>query len=93
MPTERVPKGTSLANEVLHLLYGEWAQDIDGRLHLTELLNIVEAARDLMLRCDGEEGVRGDGSNIDTRGLHAFFDAYDSIVEGWIDLKESSHAD
>lgn len=27
---------------------------------------LVEALRELMLRCDGEEGVRADGSNIQT---------------------------
>ena len=26
---------------------------------------------ELVLRCDGNEGVREDGSNIDTRGAHA----------------------
>lgn len=29
------------------------------------------ALRDLVDRCDGAEGVRADGSNIDTRGAHA----------------------
>ena len=33
---------------------------------------VLEAAlRDLVKRCDGAEGVRADGSNIDTRGAHA----------------------
>jgi hypothetical protein len=27
---------------------------------------LVEALRELMLRCDGEEGVRADGSNVQT---------------------------
>jgi hypothetical protein len=32
---------------------------------------IVAALRDLTLRCDGAEGVRPDGSNIDTQRAHA----------------------
>lgn len=31
---------------------------------------IREALEDLVTRCDGAEGVRADGSNIDTRGAH-----------------------
>lgn len=33
--------------------------------------NVRKALADLVLRCDGEEGVREDGSNIDTLGAHA----------------------
>jgi hypothetical protein len=32
---------------------------------------LVEALHDLVLRCDGDEGVRADGSNIQTMGAHA----------------------
>ena len=31
---------------------------------------LVEALRELMLRCDGAEGVRADGSNIQTHNAH-----------------------
>ena len=32
---------------------------------------LLEALKDLVLRCDGEEGVRSDGSNIQTYRAHA----------------------
>jgi hypothetical protein len=31
---------------------------------------LIEALRDLVRRCDGDEGVRSDGSNIDTLAAH-----------------------
>jgi len=33
--------------------------------------DLLEALRDLVARCDGDEGVRADGSNIDTAWAHA----------------------
>lgn len=33
--------------------------------------DLVTALRNLVLRCDGEDGVRADGSNIDTCAAHA----------------------
>jgi hypothetical protein len=41
---------------------------IDTRNSLNELL---AALRELVERCDGEEGVRADGSNIQTMAAHA----------------------
>lgn len=32
--------------------------------------DLLEALKDLVARCDGEEGVRADGSNIDTAWAH-----------------------
>ena len=32
--------------------------------------DLLEALRDLVARCDGSEGVRADGSNIDTLAAH-----------------------
>lgn len=36
-----------------------------------ENAELVEALRELVERCDGVEGVRGDGSNIQTMRAHA----------------------
>ena len=33
--------------------------------------DLLEALRDLVARCDGDEGVRADGSNIQTMQAHA----------------------
>lgn len=79
----KATKGTALISENLHLRYHKWAHDLDTWLHLTEMLAIIEAARDLMLRCDGSEGVRAGGSNIETETLHHALDAYDSKVDVW----------
>ena len=37
--------------------------------------DLLAALRGLVLRCDGTEGVRADGSNIDTQAAHAALDA------------------
>lgn len=37
----------------------------------TEAAKLRNALVDLVLRCDGDEGVRADGSNIDTLSAHA----------------------
>lgn len=39
--------------------------------HMDEYNALVEALEDLVKRCDGEEGVRADGSNIDTAWAHS----------------------
>jgi hypothetical protein len=39
-----------------------------------ERKELVEALRELMLRCDGEEGVRADGSNIQTMRASALLE-------------------
>lgn len=44
-----------------------------------DLENTRSALRDLVRRCDGEEGVRPDGSNIDTRAAHAALDYGDAL--------------
>lgn len=41
---------------------------------VNEYPRLVDALRDLMLRCDGAEGVRADGSNIQTMQAHALLD-------------------
>jgi hypothetical protein len=41
---------------------------------------IVKALQNLVARCDGAEGVRADGSNIDTSEAHA---ALSSVVCAW----------
>jgi len=33
--------------------------------------DLLAALKDLVTRCDGDEGVRGDGSNVDTSWAHA----------------------
>ena len=48
------------------------ARDDSYRAHAANAYpKLVEALRDLMLRCDGEEGVRADGSNIQTMAASA----------------------
>lgn len=39
------------------------------------LFNAIDALEALVERCDGEAGVRADGSNIDTQHAHAALDA------------------
>lgn len=36
-----------------------------------DALTLYKALDDLVTRCDGAEGIRSDGSNIDTIGAHA----------------------
>ena len=45
-----------------------------------EIAALVEAAGRLVVRCDGDEGVRADGSNIDTLAVHAALAALDAKV-------------
>lgn len=42
---------------------------------------LVKALADLVTRCDGEDGVRPDGSNIDTLAAHAVLS---KIERGWL---------
>jgi hypothetical protein len=44
--------------------------DADARL-IAAAPELLDALRDLTARCDGEEGVRADGSNIQTMRAHA----------------------
>ena len=46
------------------------------------LVEALEALRDLVARCDGEQGVREDGSNIDTTKQHAILAKYAPDSEG-----------
>jgi hypothetical protein len=43
----------------------------DAEKRVNAYPRLVEALHDLVLRCDGDEGVRADGSNIQTMGAHA----------------------
>ena len=43
--------------------------------------DLVAALRDLTLRCDGEQGVRADGTNIDTLRAHAILGDLDAPGE------------
>jgi hypothetical protein len=43
--------------------------------------DLVEALRELVSRCDGEAGVRVDGSNIETAQAHAALTQ--ALGEGW----------
>lgn len=45
-----------------------------------EIAAVIEAAGRLVVRCDGDEGVRADGSNIDTLAVHAALAALDAKV-------------
>ena len=36
--------------------------------------DLIAALQDLVTRCDGKEGVRADGSNIDTLRAHTLLD-------------------
>lgn len=36
--------------------------------------DLLEALQDLVYRCDGDEGMRADGSNIDTRAAHVLLE-------------------
>lgn len=50
-----------------------------------EMQDVLDALRDLVTRCDGAEGVREDGSNIDTTWAHAAlgdFEPQESEDEG-----------
>lgn len=40
--------------------------------------DLLAALRNLVTRCDGEDGVRADGSNIPTAQAHAVLARYDS---------------
>lgn len=46
-----------------------------------EIAALVEAVSLLVLRCDGDEGVRADGSNIDTLAVHAALARLDGTVK------------
>jgi hypothetical protein len=41
-----------------------------------ELSDVLGALRELVERCDGDEGVRADGSNIQTMRAHAILEAF-----------------
>lgn len=43
---------------------------------------LLTALQDLVARCDGDEGVRADGSNIDTLAAHAALMRDEAITQG-----------
>lgn len=47
-----------------------------------EIAALVDAVSLLVLRCDGDEGVRADGSNIDTLAVHAALARLDGKARG-----------
>ena len=63
-------------NNVLRLLPNRktdsWEDAVSG--WLLEVNKLREVLNNLVVRCDGEEGVRADGSNIDTSAAHALLD-------------------
>jgi hypothetical protein len=46
------------------------------------LTDTTQALRNLIERCDGPEGVRADGSNIDTQAAHAALDKAQTVLDG-----------
>ena len=46
----------------------------------SQVATLREALRDLATRCDGDEGVRADGSNIDTLAAHAALGDLDEVM-------------
>lgn len=61
--------GQPLVPELIAVLECEEGHP-DARL-LGAALELYEALEDLVRRCDGDEGVRADGSNIQTIAAHA----------------------
>lgn len=51
-----------------HDLDGDWVRASDALELLTDIGSVLES---LVARCDGDEGVLPDGSNIDTQEAHA----------------------
>lgn len=47
----------------------------NSRVHEAMLRSLQDALEELVERCDGESGVRADGSNIDTSAAHAVLSA------------------
>lgn len=63
--------------EILDQMSESWvyaARRNDLRRAANEIRMLRRALADLVERCDGPEGVRADGSNIDTRAAHAVLD-------------------
>lgn len=49
----------------------DWSEDTDTIANIiTNAPELFDALKDLVNRCDTEEGVRADGSNIDTLKAH-----------------------
>ena len=59
------------ASVALVVYAGDTEQSRANAQAIAKVHELVHALRELVDRCDGPEGVRGDGSNIDTRGAHA----------------------
>jgi hypothetical protein len=62
------------------------ARTIARKVHLYEVVERLcakrgTALRDLVTRCDGAEGMRADGSNIDTTAAHAALGDFDKTEE------------
>lgn len=53
--------------EYVEIPEGDWVRADDVAARIAEL---EAALRELVQRCDGEQGVRKDGSNIDTLAAH-----------------------
>jgi hypothetical protein len=65
----RVPEGLP---RIIAAVDEGWILSNDNARSLVRAyVNAIEALRDLVERCDGEEGVRPDGSNISTYRAHA----------------------
>lgn len=75
--------------KVRHVLTGNILADVFGKSPvatanarlIAAAPELLEALRELVTRCDGEPGVRADGSNIDTMQAHA---ALDKAEGGWL---------
>lgn len=71
-------KQLAMLDESLRLTYQVGSARTLARQLEQELGDALYALRKLVERCDGEEGVRADGSNIDTRAAHALLDKGES---------------
>jgi len=61
-------------------LYADMGDDMAYIAHAANAYpRLVAALRELTLRCDGEEGIRADGSNIQTIAAHAILEKLGEI--------------